>query len=737
MPLVFDDCTTSESVSLQIVNRISVSDSSTATENSVVSGPYKLISVTDSSTVTESPSISPSPKFPSVTDSSTITENVVVRVVNYGWVQVFITSTQTWTVPDDFNPAHNTIEAIGGGGGGAQGGASVNAGAGGGGGAYSRAENASLTPGGSVTVTVGNGGAGGTVGPGGDGGDTSLVDGATTIVLAKGGKGATNNSVGGLGGATASGVGSVKYAGGQGGSTVGVSFSGGGGGGGAAGPNGEGGKGGNTTNGAGSGSGGGGGGNGGGSDGANGPIHGADPGGAGGNNYLGYGGGINGGAAATDGGGGNGGGILGIYRDGSNGIDFDSTHGSGGGGGGDDRDNANPVNSGAGGLYGGGSGGTGGGGGNAANAAQGLLVVTYLSTRSEAVSDSITVTESVSIVGTSSLSVSDTSSVSEDVSLQPLNPFELFVTDTSTVSEDVAFRILNAFEIFVWDDSTVTDPPAGVPVGIGGIPIFCSSFDSASPLAVWTTATGVSVTSSGRDGDGCNVGGGTLSVNGAFGDNCVAGMASNPSQFIQAVFILADTAGGKGAISVRLENNSPAGGRIALTLSASLIGTVTINLEGSVRTIGTWNFIELGAQIYQTVRPIDPHTSNLTVEVDAQIYINNSFIGSATQTFGPVAVLNTDLPAGLFSTLTIENNGCVVDDVYVDHTRIGDCRVLSDDKTVVIDSSAAPDITQALFELGVQYPAVLDNTQTLIEVGLGPRLFIAGYIASQGKWVQS
>lgn len=70
---------------------------------------------------------------------------------------IFLTAGSTWTVPDDWNSAANTIECIGAGGGGYGNGT---ASSGGGGGAYSRSSNLKLTPGTVVSYRVGAGGPG-------------------------------------------------------------------------------------------------------------------------------------------------------------------------------------------------------------------------------------------------------------------------------------------------------------------------------------------------------------------------------------------------------------------------------------------------------------------------------------------------------------------------------------------------------------------------------------------------
>jgi hypothetical protein len=187
-------------------------------------------------------------------------------------------------------------------------------------------------------------------------------------VKGKGGGGATGSVVG-AGGASASGVGTTKFSGGDGGDYPGQ---GGGGGGGAAGLNGAGAKGGTGP---GPKGGGGGGGANGGSVGSNSSD---DNGAAGGAGASGGGTGGTGGTAAATGGTGSAGGT---------GTNFDATHGSGAGGGGGGGATGGPGNTtgggGTGGLYGGGGGGTGsdfvGGAtvGTAGSGAAGVIVITY------------------------------------------------------------------------------------------------------------------------------------------------------------------------------------------------------------------------------------------------------------------------------------------------------------------------------------------------------------------------
>ncbi len=255
--------------------------------------------------------------------------------------KVFLTNGSTWSVPADWNSANNTIETIGAGG---AGGSSSCGPGGGGGGAYSKVSNLTLS--GNVSYHVGD--ASYSVN-GYDAvnypqyGDTwfngSSVAGST--VGAKGGQIGCSVTNARQGGSAASGVGTVKYSGGNGGSwNVSV-----GGGGGAAGPNGNGGN-----------------------------------GAAGGNNSSngGGGGGRNGGTSASGTTGGSpGGGNGGSYpQNGGSGTEFAAGYGLGGGGGGA---------GGGGGSVAGGTGGTYGGGGGASNYAitnkssggNGLIVISY------------------------------------------------------------------------------------------------------------------------------------------------------------------------------------------------------------------------------------------------------------------------------------------------------------------------------------------------------------------------
>ena len=148
--------------------------------------------------------------------------------------------TSTFTVPAGVTSINIEAWGAGGAGGGATG--TNSAGGGGAGGGFARRNNFNVTPGATYTVTVGAGGIG-SRNNGTAGGSSSVTNGATTILLAVGGKGAStatmNNSF--TGGATALTTGNLNfsgalnYYGGKGGEGVTSTGSSGGGGGSSAG----------------------------------------------------------------------------------------------------------------------------------------------------------------------------------------------------------------------------------------------------------------------------------------------------------------------------------------------------------------------------------------------------------------------------------------------------------------------------------------------------------------------
>jgi hypothetical protein len=310
---------------------------------------------------------------------------------------LYLTSGSTWTVPSDWNNAANKIEVIGGGGGGNGGGGAGNGGGGGGSG-YSSITNLTLTPGSTVSYSVGLGGTGqgvphevvnpSPIGPSVFIELSSVTAGGNTwfngsSVSAQGG--GAGAQVGGSGGQATNGNGTNRYSGGNGGD----GYYGGGGGGGAAGPHGSGAAGGTFARGGGGGGGADGGGPGGNGSGA--------ASGFGGYGWQGYGawagncvsGTANTGAGGSGGNGGSNGYGVDIYGCGGGGsmdTAFDAGHGSGGGGGGGGTEWGSKTNNalndrgypgGAGASFGGG-----GGGGGAADASggaggDGIIVITY------------------------------------------------------------------------------------------------------------------------------------------------------------------------------------------------------------------------------------------------------------------------------------------------------------------------------------------------------------------------
>jgi hypothetical protein len=176
--------------------------------------------------------------------------------------QVAFTISDSWVVPVDVTSISAMCVGAGGGGGGSE--DIDETGGGGGGGGLAYVNDIAVTPGETLTITVGTGGNGGGIGRNGAAGGTTFISrGATTLVSAGGGSGGVNRGAGGAGGGVTLGSGGT---GGNGGNGSNRNTNNAGGGGGAGGYSGNGGKGGdhNSTTNATSGSGGGGGGGGGG-----------------------------------------------------------------------------------------------------------------------------------------------------------------------------------------------------------------------------------------------------------------------------------------------------------------------------------------------------------------------------------------------------------------------------------------------------------------------------------------
>ncbi len=320
---------------------------------------------------------------PTVSETLALTELALVQ--RRGSTTLFITSGTTFTEPSDWPGIADTVECVGGGAGGRN--AGFHVGTGGGGGEYALKYNVLLANGDSIQIGVGGG-------PSTDGTNTWVK--TTSTVLAHGGT-AGSDGVAGQGGT--GGVGDVTNAGGNGGG-IGTDQTGGGGGGsagGLTGPGFDGGLGGTLSAAPG----------GGGTGGIGGTAVGgvAGDGGIAQDSTAGGAGGSAGGAGPQPGshGSGGGGGAAGNESgaNGGDGVEWDATHGSGGGGGGSDQNTGINHFGGNGGLYGGGGGGeawshqAGSSGGTGSD---GIIVITYTpATGRGNVSESITLTETLSL----------------------------------------------------------------------------------------------------------------------------------------------------------------------------------------------------------------------------------------------------------------------------------------------------------------------------------------------------
>src|SRR5690554_3942060 len=121
--------------------------------------------------------------------TATVLGQTPVQQSDGSW-EVILTTSGTWTVPD--NVYEITVEAVGGGGGGARTTSDVTSGGGGGGGAYV-SSTICVTPATFIPYNIGSGGSGGlgTNNPK-HGGDTWFVSDST--ILAKGGSGENSST---------------------------------------------------------------------------------------------------------------------------------------------------------------------------------------------------------------------------------------------------------------------------------------------------------------------------------------------------------------------------------------------------------------------------------------------------------------------------------------------------------------------------------------------------------------
>lgn len=161
-------------------------------------------------------------------------QQLLAAISGPGITVAYFTSNDSPSVPGGVTSI--SMLAIGGGGGGND--CQAGGGSGGAGGGLSFSNNVAVTPGETLTITVGNGGArgtwggGGTPGTGGTGGTTSIKRGATVLVEATGGQGGYSPSSTANGGNySGAGTGSTKYVGGAGGLPAGSEIRGGQGGG--------------------------------------------------------------------------------------------------------------------------------------------------------------------------------------------------------------------------------------------------------------------------------------------------------------------------------------------------------------------------------------------------------------------------------------------------------------------------------------------------------------------------
>lgn len=159
--------------------------------------------------------------------------NQIIAALGGVTTAIHFSSSDSFEVPGGVTSI--SLLALGGGGGGND--CQAGGGSGGAGGGLSFSNSVSVTPGETLTITIGSGGArgtwggGGLPGTGGTGGTTSIKRGAAVLVEATGGQGGYSQSMAAVGGNVSGGVGDTQYNGGSGGLPAGSEIRGGQGGG--------------------------------------------------------------------------------------------------------------------------------------------------------------------------------------------------------------------------------------------------------------------------------------------------------------------------------------------------------------------------------------------------------------------------------------------------------------------------------------------------------------------------
>ena len=272
-------------------------------------------------------------------------------------------------------------------------------------------------------------------------------------------------------------------------------------------------------------------------------------------------------------------------------------------------------------------------------------------------------------------------------------------------------------------------------------PLFVSSFDSASPLAVWTPSSGATIVT-GRDGNGATptpFHSLTAEVSGFYYKQLfnttysggVIGFAANFSQLFDGPSPVVSVQIGSldNTFLVQLEHLGD--GRFMVQLLSSVGNDLAVVMPSTNTTLGIpggfitynneCNFCELGVYTTKVVTPGGVGLPDgVALTVIPYLRMNNELVWTGLLGAGGLCPPDTepDIKLGQFA---LRANVAVYDDVYangfVDPTTdfLGDCLANSDDLTVEI-LPAVPDITQALAEVAFHDAAPLILTQAVMEV---------------------
>jgi prealbumin domain-containing protein len=250
--------------------------------------------------------------------------------------------------------------------------------------------------------------------------------------------------------------------------------------------------------------------------------------------------------------------------------------------------------------------------------------------------------------------------------------------------------------------------------------IFASSFDSASPYAVWTSSGGASIVT-GRHGSGTTPGPyvDTSDLSAAcFGLGCLVGT-------FQATLNACWGKGNGVASGLFTRVQSGLDGRLYLDFNTPAGSPPVSSYTTVVLNQGAWYYIELYCSCAVTITASGVSNSTATYVITYSLYINNQLVlNGSTAPLTTGAFPNADIAdftqAGNYNRFILPLQW-ISDDVYINATELGDSYVHSDDATVEQVTPINIDETQVVLEVARLHEDILiDETQVVLEVIKAP-----------------